>query len=57
MTSTIPRGKESYREKGEMAKNSAKNSGKREKLMQKVEGREDLPRVRRVVWITSDRDD
>ena len=53
MTSTIPRGKESYREKGEMAK----NSGKREKLMQKVEGREDLPQVRRVVWITSDRDD
>ena len=35
MTGTNPRGKESYREKGEMAK----NSGKREKLMQKVGGK------------------
>ena len=57
MTSTNPRGKESYREKGEMAKNSAKNSGKREKFVQKVEGKEDLHQVRRVLWISSDRDD
>ena len=53
MTGTNPRGKESYREKGEMAK----PVGKREKLMQKVGEGKIYPRVRRVVWISSDRDD
>ena len=44
MTGTNPRGKESYREEGEI---DAKSRG---------EGKI-CPRVRRLVWISSDRDD